>query len=73
MTACSIATQALTNNERRTTRCVTKKTEFCWRHAGLGEDMRRDELKREAQAWAMVAFWVSCIALATVAWHRMLI
>jgi hypothetical protein len=35
--------------------------------------MRRDELKREAQAWAMLAFWVSSIALATVAWHRMLI
>jgi hypothetical protein len=34
--------------------------------------MRRNDLKSEAQAWAMVALWVCVIALATLAWHRML-
>lgn len=34
--------------------------------------MRRKELKREVQSWAMVALWVCGIALATLAWHRML-
>lgn len=34
--------------------------------------MRRNELRREVQAWAMVALWVCCIILATAAWHGIL-
>ena len=33
--------------------------------------MRRNDLKSEAQAWAMVALWICGVALATLAWHRM--
>lgn len=39
--------------------------------AGKGEVMRRNDLKSEAQAWAMVGLWVCGIALATLAWHHM--
>lgn len=42
------------------------------RETGKGAVMRRNKLKIEVQSWAMVALWICGIALATLAWHRML-